>query len=93
MQGLLRAVVFFSAIFLLLFALIAPAEGARVSEVKRDWMEGEPAAEGKQWEGSFPYFLMLMSSGGSATANSSLWSVPVVIVACAILFIRGTTDI
>ena len=70
--------------YLLVIFLPSTTGAARASEVSRN-DDNE-----KQWDMSFPYYLMMMSN--SNTIFPSVWLIPVAIASCTMLYIRGTMD-
>ena len=72
-----------------LLGLTASAEGARERDTVKMWQH---RAAAKQWDGSFPYFLMMMSSSSNPAAVPSVWLIPVILASCLMFFIRGTME-
>ena len=84
LQHVLMAAI--SVTYLLVLSLPSTTAAARASEVRGKRNDDSE----KQWDMSFPYYLMMMSNG--KTVFPSFWLIPVVLASCAMLYIRGTMD-
>ncbi len=86
LQHVLMATISIS--YLLVLSLPSTTGAEHVSTGKGE--RNDDSDNEKQWDMSFPYYLMMMSNG--KTVSPSIWLIPVVIASCAMLYIRGSMD-